>query len=195
MNYEQLFAKIVILNLGFIGVMEMSNSSLTVREALRFSNHDLLNHLHLIQMNLDLNRVAEAKDVIHEIAAQCQMFSNANKIGLPKTVEWLQTFKWRFPAIEFTLISDAEMSVNSKWDETIEQYLENTILHVYDTLDPYKQHFLQTTIVSKNGECTIDVKLDGRWQLNPIEKMNTNLTIITNVCTDESWHYVLSIKE
>lgn len=39
----------------------MTVSKLTVSEALRFANHDYLNQFHLIQMNLDLGRVDEAK--------------------------------------------------------------------------------------------------------------------------------------
>ena len=40
----------------------MMEQSLTVREVLRYANHDFLNHLHLIKMNLDLGRIEEAKE-------------------------------------------------------------------------------------------------------------------------------------
>ena len=173
----------------------MSNSTLTVREVLRYSNHDLLNHLHLIQMNLDLDRIEEAKMVIKQIAEQCKTFSNANKLGVPKTIEWLQTFEWRYPAIKLTLTSNVTRELSCEWDETIEQYLEKTILHVYDTLDPFQEHSLTINVHCDEKVFWLDVKLDGAWQLKSIEMDNTNLTITTNEWTNTSWHYVLSIKE
>ncbi|UZM98521.1 Spo0B domain-containing protein [Lysinibacillus sp. MHQ-1] len=42
----------------------MNNQSLTISEVLRFANHDFVNQLQLIRMNLDLGRVDESKELI-----------------------------------------------------------------------------------------------------------------------------------
>lgn len=39
----------------------MNNQSLTISEVLRFANHDYVNQLQLIRMNLDLGRIEESK--------------------------------------------------------------------------------------------------------------------------------------
>lgn len=173
----------------------MAKASLSVREALRFANHDFLNHLHLIQLNLDLNRVDEAKQIINSIANECKTFSNAGKIRLPKTLEWLQTFEWRYPSIKMTLKSEVNRALDSKWDESIKQYLENTIIHLHETLDPFIEHELQVELISTDADFKIDVWLHGKWEAEYREIENTKLTIQTYEYTNHSWHYVLSIKE
>ena len=84
----------------------MIKKPLTVSDVLRYANHDFLNQLHLIQMNLDLQRVEEAKMIIQEVSDHCKMLSNVNRLQLPKTVEWFQTFNWRYPALQMRLTSD-----------------------------------------------------------------------------------------
>ena len=64
----------------------MTEQPLTISEVLRFANHDFLNHLHLIQMNLDLNRIEEAKAIIEDISEHCKMRSNVIKTALPAKV-------------------------------------------------------------------------------------------------------------
>ncbi len=173
----------------------MSKTSLSVQEALRFANHDFLNHLHLIQMNLDLNRVDEAKQIIGSISKQCNIFSNTNKVGLPRTTEWLQTFEWRYPAISLKLISDVTVPLDVQWDEAIEQYLEKTILHVYDTLDPFTEQQQQITLKCQPNHFSLEAQLIGKWEAEYTKIDNSKLTIHTFTSTNTSWHYVLTIKE
>ncbi|MEG0384357.1 MAG: Spo0B domain-containing protein [Solibacillus sp.] len=173
----------------------MTVKSLTVNEALRFANHDFLNHLHLIQMNLDLQRVNEAKETIAQLSEHCKMLSNINQLKLPKTVEWLQTVSWRYPAIQLCLSSQVAAHVNSKYDEAIVQYLENTIIHVYDSLDPYEQQQLQLRIESNEKQCQITFHLTGKWQQMRFHTEQNILNVKTYEQTDTSWKYVLSIYE
>ena len=195
MKNEQSRQKIVILNLVVIGVVCLEKTSLTVQEVLRFSNHDLLNHLNLIQMNLDLNRVDEAKQVIHDVAEMCKTFSMTNKLGLPKTSLWLQTFKWQYGAIELHLSCNIETAVNHTWDETIEQYLEKTMIHVYETLDPFVEQKLQLHINSKQDTLMLHFHLQGKWASEPTELLQTKLNVTWHEWSHQSWHYEISLKE
>ena len=74
----------------------MDPKEITINEVLRHSMHDYLNNLHLIQMNLDMGKHEEAKDLIHRYSLKCNQFFDINNIGLYKTNEWLQTFSFRY---------------------------------------------------------------------------------------------------
>ena len=194
MKYEQLHSKIVILKLVVIGVVCLGKTTLTLQEALRFSNHDLLNHLHLIRMNLDLNRVDEAKKIIDDIAESCKSYSMTNKLGLTKTALWLQTFKWQYPAITLQLHSDIHSPVAQTWDETIEQYLEKTIIHVYDNLDPFEEQTLKIHIASTEEGFSMDVHLAGHWEAEAL-KIDSNLHVQWHEWSNRSCRFEISLKE
>ena len=186
--------KIVILNLVVIGVVSLGKATLTLQEVLRHSNHDLLNHLHLIRMNLDLNRVDEAKKIIDSIAESYKMFSMTNKLGLTKTALWIQTFKWRYPAIMLQLHCDIESPVEQIWDETIEQYLEKTIIHLYEKLDPFEEQVMNFHITSKGNRFAMIVHLKGHWEAEEI-KMDSNLHVQLHEWSDRSCRFEISLKE
>lgn len=166
-------------------------SKLTVSEALRYANHDYLNQLHLIQMNLDLGRVEDAKKVILQQSEHCKIQSNINRLGLKNTVEWLQTVQWRYPALQLQLISDVQASIKEEYDEAIVQYLEKTIIHVYDALDPYTMHQLQLNIEANDKEWSITFHLSGNWQMTPFPIEETIFEVKTYEQTDTIWKYVV----
>ena len=194
MKYEQLQTKVVILNLVVIGVVSLKKTTLTLQEALRFSNHDLLNHLHLIRMNLDLNRVDEAKKIIDDIAESCKSYSMTNKLGLTKTALWLQTFKWQYPAITLQLHCDIHSPVAQTWDETIEQYLEKTIIHVYDKLDPFEEQTMNIHIASNEEDFSMNVHLAGHWEVEPLQ-IDSNLHVQWHEWSNRSCRFEISLKE
>ncbi|WP_042475042.1 Spo0B domain-containing protein [Bacillus ndiopicus] len=171
----------------------MTTKPLTINEVLRFANHDFLNQLNLIQMNLDLQRIEEAKQIIKDIANYSKMLSNMNKLQLSQTSEWLQTFAWRFPAIDLKLESDVNQTVNQlKLDETIAQYLENTVIQIYDELDAYAEHQLQIVTKSDASQFQLIFQLTGNWSQMPILKEIEHMCIDIIEVTNNSLHYVLS---
>ncbi|MEO4052130.1 Spo0B domain-containing protein [Solibacillus sp. CAU 1738] len=173
----------------------MTVKPLTINEVLRFANHDFLNHLHLIQMNLDLDQVEEAKEIIQNISDHCKILSNLNKTQLTSTLEWLQTFAWRYPAIELTLTSNVLQAVNTKFDEDIVQYLENTIIHVYDELDPFTEQQLQIAIESNADQFQLTFDLKGNWHATQFNKEIKQMHINMIEATNKSLHYILSAKQ
>ncbi len=137
--------------------------TLTVKDVLRFANHDFLNQLHLIKMNLDLGRVEEAKELIDEISSQCQQFSGLGKIGWPEAVEFLQTLKWRYPEFLITLSSYVTESLNEQWDELIVQYLEETIIHVHERLDVFSEQYLKIEVAGAADVWKVTVHFTGSF--------------------------------
>lgn len=154
---------VILIGDNFNGVSGSMGQSLTVKDVLRFANHDFLNHLHLIKMNLDLGRIEEAKELINEISEQCQNFSGIGKIGLPKTVEFLQTLKWRYPEFHITLSSDIAEALEEQWDELIVQYLEETIIHVHKRLDVFSEQYMTIDVISAADAWKVTVHFTGHF--------------------------------
>ncbi|MEG0450988.1 MAG: Spo0B domain-containing protein, partial [Lysinibacillus sp.] len=124
----------------------MNFQPLTISEVLRFANHDYVNHLQLIRMNLDLGRIDETKKLIQDYSEQLRVLSNINRLQLPKTGEWLQTVRWQYPSVQVELSCQVENPVLNNIDEAIVYYLNNTINHVYHTLDPYTEQQLMLDV-------------------------------------------------
>ena len=143
----------------------MNERSLTVGEVLRFANHDFLNQLQLISMHLQMGNVGGAFQQIEEFQQKNQQTSKLTKLQLPKTVEWLLTANWRFPGLELNIVNDCSSEVDSSLDEAIVSYLEHTVIHVYNTLDPFTEQ--KCTISILNGSIfQVVCHLQGMWQAN-----------------------------
>jgi stage 0 sporulation protein B (sporulation initiation phosphotransferase) len=171
----------------------MEKKALTVVESLRFANHDFMNHLHLINMNLDLGQIQEIKNILNHISEKYRSYSNINNLLLPNTVEWLYTLGWRFPNIQLTingLVTDSNYTQN---DDEIVEYLEETIKHVYNGLDPYCEHQLLITIESIKNQFKLQFQLKGKWDSKLFQpKKMTNIKVQTYEETNNSWKYVLT---
>ncbi|HWK24318.1 MAG TPA: Spo0B domain-containing protein [Ureibacillus sp.] len=175
----------------------MKTSTLSINDVLRFANHDYMNQIHLIKMNLDLDRVEEAKSIIERLSEHSKTLSNINYLKLPKTVEWLQTIQWRYPAFDSSIISNVTFPVDMKKDEQIVEYLEKTVIHVYDTLDPFTEQQLEITIESNDSSFNLLFDLKGKWEVDLFDNHNenNNLKVQTYVQTNEQWKYALSIEQ
>ncbi|WP_332647180.1 Spo0B domain-containing protein [Lysinibacillus sp. 54212] len=173
----------------------MTKQKLTINEVIRFSNHDFLNQLHLIGMNLDLGRVDDAKAIIEQVSEQCQLLSHLNKIGIQQTIEWLQTLKWRYSALQVTVTCNVMEALNEQFDLAIVQYLENTIIHVYDRLDAFTEQRLQIEIEGAANAFNIMFHLQGKWDAPHFDKEIEGLHIETIENTNVSWKYVIRNKE
>ncbi|RUL57134.1 Spo0B domain-containing protein [Lysinibacillus antri] len=174
----------------------MKIPTLSNSDVIRFANHDFMNHLQLIKMNLELGKVDEAKNIINEVSTACKTFSNINKLKLPKTVEWLQTLQWRFPALELTLKSNVVVPVDMKKDEQIVEYLEKTVIHVYDHLDPFTEQQLVIEIDSIESSFKLTFDLKGNWDATQFTRQElANVKIQTYEQTNQVWKYVLSLED
>ncbi|HWL13312.1 MAG TPA: Spo0B domain-containing protein [Ureibacillus sp.] len=174
----------------------MKTSTLSINDVLRLANHDYMNHIQLIKMNLDLGRHEEVKSIIEKLSEQSKTLSNINKLKLPKTVEWLQTIQWKYPAFEVTLNSNVTVPVDMKKDEQIVEYLEKTVIHLYDHLDPFTEQQLDISIESNDAQFTLLFDLDGKWDGHLFNhEENNNLKVQTYEQTNSKWKYALSIEQ
>lgn len=178
-----------------MGVGELTK--LSIREILRAANHDFINQLQLIKMNLDLDRIDDAKKIIENYCNQYKSFSNLNKLNWPKTVEWIQTFPYRFPSIEFLLKSNVTMTPKVKKDEETVEYLEKTIQRVYPHLDPYTEQQLLMEVEADEEIVKITFDLHGKWDVEPFhsEILDNHVGMSVEKESFDHWKYVLTIKE
>ncbi|SKC14581.1 stage 0 sporulation protein B (sporulation initiation phosphotransferase) [Lysinibacillus sp. AC-3] len=178
---------------NFIGVNGMNNQSLTISEVIRFANHDYVNQLQLIRMNLDLGRIDESKKLIQNYSEQLQVLSILNRIQLPQTIEWLQTAGWRYPSLPMKLSGDIKMPVTNTIDSEVVDYLNKTVMHVYDTLDPFTEQSLALDVRVDDHTFAVTFTLNGQWSADAFtEKGLKQLDIQTVEETNTSWIYVLS---
>lgn len=124
----------------------MPMKELTVSDAIRFANHDYLNHLQLLKMNLELGQLDAVKDLIEQYTVNVRMFSQLQTLNSPKLLHFLQTCKWRYPAFTLQLMSHVTEQLQLAYDEPLVEYLEKTVLH-------YAQH----AKVTDQLELTIDI--------------------------------------
>lgn len=180
----------------WIEVRKLTSQPLSISEVLRFANHDFMNQLQLIKMNLDLGRVEEAKKIIENLSERSKNFSDISKLRLPKTVEWLQTVQWRFPAFEISIDCNAKASTESEVDEQVANYLEKTIIHVYDQLDPFIEQILLLEIKSDNELFQVIFDLKGKWDAEQFRHQDVaKIKVHTIEQSNNSWKYVLTIEQ
>lgn len=143
----------------------MNEHSLTVGEIIRFANHDFLNQLQLISMHLQLGNVEAVYEQIEKIQQQSKQTSQLSKLQLPKTVEWLLTAHWRFPALQLNIVNKSSgEEVAAQVDQLLASYLEHTIIHVYKSLDPFEEHTCTITLCSV-PTFQVTCELQGKWQM------------------------------
>ncbi|CAM5217745.1 Stage 0 sporulation protein B (Sporulation initiation phosphotransferase) OS=Ureibacillus acetophenoni OX=614649 GN=SAMN05877842_102337 PE=4 SV=1 [Ureibacillus acetophenoni] len=170
-----------------------SKKALTVVESIRLANHDFLNHFQLIQLHLELGNVDEAKNIMKDISTKYKTYSSLNKLSLPKTVEWLYTCGWRFPAIQLSINCKATDSNYTQNDDEIVQYLEETLKHVYNDLDPFSEQNLLITIESAQNQFKLQFHLKGKWSSKSFQTvLMENIKVQTYEETQQSWKYELS---
>ena len=170
----------------------MNNQSLTISEVLRFANHDYVNQLQLIRMNLDLGRIDESKELIQNYSEQLRKISILNRLQLPQTIEWLQTAGWRYPSLSLELSGEINKPVTNNIDREVVDTLNKTVMHVYDTLDPFTEQKLALDVRVDDHTFVVTFTLNGLWSADAFtEKGLKQLDIQTIEQTNSCWQYVL----
>ncbi|WP_342598496.1 Spo0B domain-containing protein [Psychrobacillus sp. FSL H8-0483] len=140
----------------------MSHKPITINEILRHSMHDFLNQMHLIQMNLDMGRQEEAKNLIHMYSQKCNQFFDINNAGLLKTNEWLQTFTMKYNHMTLDVQTSLLKRGAEKYDVALRDYLDRFVQSVYPNLRGYQEQLLKVHINS-DELLEIFIEITGDW--------------------------------
>lgn len=143
----------------------MKRKRLTVSDTLRFANHDFLNELQIISMNLQLGKVEEAKNYIDRISEGCQKNSSLHKLSLPLLAEWLLTVKWRYPEFHFTITNESmsRIVLHEDVDMQFVLYLEETMIQLESKIDPFVSQYVHFHICMNEQELKLQVQMQGKW--------------------------------
>lgn len=141
---------------------DMDPKLITINNVLRHSMHDFLNNLHIIQMNLDMGRYEEAKNLIGKYSQKCAQFFDVNNIGLYNTNEWLQTFSLAYNKVSLEVQTTLHKRGAEKYDAPLKDYLERFIEVIYPLLKGYQEQVLRVHLVS-NDKLEVQVELEGNW--------------------------------
>lgn len=140
----------------------METKELTLNEVLRHSMHDYLNNLHLIQMNLDMGRQDEAKDLIRKYSLKCKQFFDINNTGLISTNEWLQTFSLVYNKVSLEVQTSLHSKGAEAYDALLKSFLQAFIQSIYTNLEGYDEQLLHVHILT-NEFLEVQVNFTGNW--------------------------------
>ncbi len=140
----------------------MNPKNISINEVLRHSMHDYLNNMHLIQMNLDMGRQEEAKQLIRMYSQKCAQFFDLNNIGLLKTNEWLQTFPITYGHMTLEVQTTIEKYGAKKYDTALNGILDQFVQSIYPRLQGYQEQILKVHI-SSTELLEILIEVQGDW--------------------------------
>ncbi|TQR14817.1 Spo0B domain-containing protein [Psychrobacillus soli] len=140
----------------------MDNKEITLNNVMRHSMHDFLNSLHLIQMNLDMGRIEEAKNLIRAYSSKCSQFFDINNIGLYKTNEWLQTFSMRYNKMTLVVQTSLLTSGAEKYDAALREFLDWFLQSIYPNLRGYEEQLFKVHIKT-DEQLEIQIDVQGNW--------------------------------
>lgn len=140
----------------------MDSKQISVNEVLRHKMHDFLNNLHLIQMNIDMDRLEEAKNLIHTYSKKCTQFFDVNNTGLYNTNEWLQTFTIAYNKVSLEVQTTLLNRGAERYDMSLVEYLERFIHTIYPLLEGYQEQLLKVHLISSEF-LEVQVELVGEW--------------------------------
>ncbi|WP_368633945.1 Spo0B domain-containing protein [Kurthia gibsonii] len=176
----------------------MIDQPLSVNEVLRHIQHDFLNQLQLIKMNLALDHVEEVNQLVDQLSTKYQRFSIINGLKCAHLIEWLQTCQWRFPSITITMESDISDSAPAEWDVPLRNYLESSLQSVHETIDPFVEQNCHIYVMSTKQKVEVAVEMKGYFEKSDfsIPIQSEDLSVIHEEYSDTVWRYrVIGSKE
>lgn len=168
---------------------------MSIPDVIRHMNHDFLNKLNLIQMYMELGKIDECKNVIHKFSRESKILSNIHQIKCPKLIKWIDTFSFCYPTIQLELESNVNCPIPVEFDERLANYLQQTILHVYENFDPFEEQHLTLFVESKENDFQITFDLKGKWDA-PAFQINQEFGLVIETVEEanQSWKYIIRSK-
>ena len=171
----------------------MPVEQLTVSDAIRNANHDYLNHLLLIHMNLELGQIDAAKQLIEQYTVNVRMFSQLHYLKSPIVQQWLQTCTWRYPAFTLHLTAHVDEALQQGYEEQLVEYLEKTVLHYSEQASATDELQLTIHITVTQKRKQLCVCVEGFEQIEPLTLHNTeNIHVDIDEATNECLSYRLT---
>lgn len=164
---------------------------LTVAQSLRHARHDFLNDLQLIGMNLDMDRVQEAKRVIRSHAETAVQWSRLAALRMPEMEEWLLTAKWRFPEVDFGMECPAHKGA-VRLDAAFADWLENFTTEAIRAIEQEEKISCRIRITEDEEHFQLAISLEGEW--NKLKLPEIQGLLARKECADGSLTVIVSTQ-
>ncbi|WP_438311160.1 Spo0B domain-containing protein [Sporosarcina sp. FA9] len=139
----------------------MKKAELTVVEVLEFSRHDFLNELQLVLMYIDLGKMPESKQAVLKVSNKIKQLSTLSKLGLPATVNWLNTFSWIYPFFQASYSSSIESGIRRVNDIELRTFLDRFFHNMEDQLDPLSEYEISFDVLASTSDWSINIAISG----------------------------------
>ncbi|WP_262173450.1 Spo0B domain-containing protein [Saccharococcus sp. Marseille-Q5394] len=170
----------------------MESENLTIGKALKFARHDFLNELQLMLLYMDLGKIPEARRALLEATERMRHLSMLEKLRLPKTEMWLNTFEWRHTAFSKKLYSDIIAGNRNANDEAVANYLEQLIVIVEAAVDPMDEYFIRIEVHATDKQWMIQLTVEGALA-GPLDLPQTDSGFeASGVLQDKEWTFTIS---
>lgn len=158
-------------------------------ELLRYTRHDWLNRLQIIQGQLYLGNTEKVQQYISEIIATEKNASYFTQLKCKKTALFLFTHNWSMSAITIMLKGEGTPRDWSNWDERIYEFVFGLLrlLEVYGDL--YESHPLHITAHE------MDIYFDYSGKLSQIDSLRSKIEALLQLCQFQIEHTYLADDE
>ncbi|MCM3743465.1 Spo0B domain-containing protein [Sporosarcina luteola] len=170
----------------------MGSEDLTVGKALKFARHDFLNELQLMLLYMDLGKMPDARRTLLEATERMRHLSMLEKLRLPKTEMWLNTFEWRHTAFSKKLHSEIIAGDRSANDEAVADYLEQLIVIVESGIDPMDEYFIRIAVHATEKQWMIQMTVEGALAGTIVLPQTDGGFEASGVLQDKEWTFTIS---
>lgn len=133
-----------------------------INELLRATQHDMLNRLQVMQMNLDLGRTEEVRRLIQEYSLRCQHFFQLNNAGFKQTNNWLETIHIHHPELKATYEVVGSGKATEQQDEELLAMFDAFVFQMETRFTDYIDQLMHVTF-DMNQPIRIHVHFVGDW--------------------------------
>lgn len=174
------------------GGEKMESENLTIGKALKFARHDFLNELQLMLLYMDLGKMPEARRTLLEATERMRHLSMLEKLRLPKTEMWLNTFEWSHTAFSKKLHSDIIAGKRNANDEAVADYLEQLIVIVEAAVDPMDEYIIHIAVHATEKQWMIQLIIEGPLTGTPTLPQTDGGFEVSGVLQEKEWTFTVS---
>lgn len=136
--------------------------TIEINDLLRTINHDALNRLQVMQMNLDLGRTEEVRRLIEEYSLRCQHFFRLNNVGFKKTNNWLETIHMHHPELKATYEVVGNRKATVEQDEEMVFMFQAFTAQMKERFIGYHDQLMHV-VFSMDTPLHISIQFVGNW--------------------------------
>jgi len=138
------------------------NEQLEINKVLRAFNHDTLNRLQVMQMNLDLGRTEEVRRLIENYSLRCQYFFKLNNAGFKQSNNWLETIHMYHPELKTTYEVKGDLKATESQDREMVEVFQTFVRQMKQRFTGYHDQLMHVSF-DMEKPMEICIQFVGNW--------------------------------